>query len=273
MEVNVAGNYYKFFIFLFLCFFCVSCGSTTHTSETLPTRSSSTNTPIPTETPQTLGYDECINWMDAGLFDDEYKCVIGKIVRVDYIAEPIYGNPHWVARYTPSELSGFFFTSSQDITSFENECVAVYGELIDREGLELKNAAGYLQEPAIFDLSEFNEPGIKVESIPENLCDFNMSRYDFIVNQDQKYCKDSIAGNTVTCIIPKAICDYYPDLSGSPTFCHDYPYPKHAFTLLVWENDWSDYDGKCLVVTGFVSLYEGKPQIEVNNRSQVTFCP
>ena len=84
---------------------------------------------------------------------------------------------------------------------------------------------------------------------------------------------DSYAGNTVTCQIDRAYCSFRPDIGGSPTYCNDAPYPSHSFTLLVWGSDWSDYDGKCLIVEGFVSRYNGKPQIVAEYRSQVSKCP
>ena len=85
-------------------------------------------------------------------------------------------------------------------------------------------------------------------------------------------CRNATVGQTVTCRIAHAYCDYRPDVNGKPTFCNDAPYPGHEFTLLVWGQDWSDYDGKCLIVTGFVSRYKGKLQIEASSRSQTEFC-
>ena len=81
------------------------------------------------------------------------------------------------------------------------------------------------------------------------------------------------SGEIVECKIERAYCSYQPATSGSPTFCNDEPYPNHNFTLLVWGEDWSDYDGKCIIVNGFVSLYQGRPQIEAFGRSQISTCP
>ncbi len=80
------------------------------------------------------------------------------------------------------------------------------------------------------------------------------------------------AGSYVTCMIPTAYCDYRPDVNGSPTFCDDRPYPNNNFQLVAWGTDWSVYDGKCIVVTGTVSIYSGKAQIEGYSRSQVSYC-
>ena len=71
----------------------------------------------------------------------------------------------------------------------------------------------------------------------------------------------------------RAHCNYRPDVNGGPTFCNDGPFPDHSFTLLVWGQDWSDYDGLCLWVTGEVLIYQDKPQIEAESRSQVVLCP
>lgn len=79
-------------------------------------------------------------------------------------------------------------------------------------------------------------------------------------------------GETVTCKIPYARCEYFPATKGSPTFCNDAPYPNHTFALVVFGQDWSDYDRTCMFVTGELARYDGKPQIIADSRSQVEFC-
>ncbi len=79
-------------------------------------------------------------------------------------------------------------------------------------------------------------------------------------------------GKFVTCKIARAYCDYLPSADGSPTFCNDRPYPNQNFALVVFGEDWSDYDGYCLIVSGTVSLYRGVPQILAVSRSQVSYC-
>jgi hypothetical protein len=79
-------------------------------------------------------------------------------------------------------------------------------------------------------------------------------------------------GEYVTCKIERADCNYLPATDGSPTFCNDVPYPNHNFTLLVFGEDWSDYDGSCILVSGVVERYRGLPQIQAVSRSQVSYC-
>jgi Bacterial SH3 domain len=88
------------------------------------------------------------------------------------------------------------------------------------------------------------------------------------------YCKDTgnLIGKFVSCIIPRAYCSYEPATNRNPTFCNDAPSPNYAFTLVVWGQDWSDYDGKCIVIYGYVTSFNGKPLIEGNIRSQVSIC-
>lgn len=73
--------------------------------------------------------------------------------------------------------------------------------------------------------------------------------------------------------IERAYCSYHPDIDGQPTFCNDQPYPNHNFTLLVWREDWSFLDGKCLLVQGDIDLYEGRPEIIADSLDQVYECP
>jgi len=85
-------------------------------------------------------------------------------------------------------------------------------------------------------------------------------------------CSDATPGAFVTCQIGRAYCSYRPDVNGRPTFCNDAPFPGHSFTLLVWGQNWSDFDGRCLLVTGPITTFEGKRQFEATSRSQVAFC-
>lgn len=85
-------------------------------------------------------------------------------------------------------------------------------------------------------------------------------------------CSQALIGENVTCRVSHAYCSYKPNVKGAPTFCNDAPYPGHNFTLLRWGEDWSQYNGKCLIVTGYIHLYQGIPEIEATSKSQVKIC-
>ena len=86
------------------------------------------------------------------------------------------------------------------------------------------------------------------------------------------FCSAETPSTFVTCQIERAYCGFRPDIEGQPTFCTDSLYPAGSFTLLVWGQDWSDYDGRCLRVTGEVALFRGFPQIVATSRDQVNVC-
>jgi hypothetical protein len=88
-------------------------------------------------------------------------------------------------------------------------------------------------------------------------------------------CKDTgnLMGTMVTCTLDPAYCSYEASTNGSPTFCNDAPFPDNIFTMVVWGEDWTDYDGQCLVITGRVTAFHAKPQIEARDRSQISLCP
>jgi len=79
-------------------------------------------------------------------------------------------------------------------------------------------------------------------------------------------------GSQVSCKILRARCFYYSDAGGG-TNCYDLPAPSNNFTLLVQGKDWTDYKGQCIIVTGHVVTYIGKPTIVAYTRSQVSSCP
>jgi len=80
-------------------------------------------------------------------------------------------------------------------------------------------------------------------------------------------------GEFVTCRLPYTYCTYQPQVGRSPTFCSDRPLPGYSFTLVAWGEDWSRYDGKCLVISGLVTNYEGKAAIEAGGETKVSLCP
>lgn len=79
-------------------------------------------------------------------------------------------------------------------------------------------------------------------------------------------------GDHVSCRMERAYCDYLPALEGSPTVCTDRPHPDHTFTLVVFGEDWSHYDGQCIIVSGYLEVVGGMLQIEALRPDQVSTC-
>lgn len=79
-------------------------------------------------------------------------------------------------------------------------------------------------------------------------------------------------GDFVSCKLERAYCDYLPDEEGSPTFCNDRPHPDHNFALVVLGYDWSEYDGQCIIVEGFLEINRGVLAIQALSRDQVSAC-
>ena len=88
------------------------------------------------------------------------------------------------------------------------------------------------------------------------------------------FCRDTdkYVGEYVTCKISRAYCSYQSNIDGNPTFCNDAPYPNHDFTYLIWGKDFSSHNGQCLIVSGYISMYNGKPQIETENDPNYSVC-
>jgi uncharacterized protein YraI len=78
-------------------------------------------------------------------------------------------------------------------------------------------------------------------------------------------------GNVVTCKLPRAYCVFTEFDSGDVTFCNDYTFPNHSFTFVSWYRNLTKYNGKCLILNGQLSTYEGKLQI-VGNLQNLSIC-
>lgn len=87
-------------------------------------------------------------------------------------------------------------------------------------------------------------------------------------------CFDAVrhVGGFVSCKLERAYCDYLPGLEGSPTLCNDRPHPDHNFALIVFGKDWSEYDGQCIIVSGYLEIDRGVLKIQALERSQVSAC-
>jgi hypothetical protein len=79
-------------------------------------------------------------------------------------------------------------------------------------------------------------------------------------------------GDHISCKMEKAYCDYFPKVERSPTICIDRPAPDHTFALVTFDSDWSEYDGQCLIISGYLEIYRGVLRIQALRRSQVSTC-
>jgi hypothetical protein len=90
----------------------------------------------------------------------------------------------------------------------------------------------------------------------------------------QEPCFEAIerVGDEITCKMERAYCDYFPAVEGRPTVCVDRPAPDHTFALIVLDQDWREYEGKCLVIKGYLDIDWGVLQIRALRRDQVSIC-
>jgi hypothetical protein len=94
------------------------------------------------------------------------------------------------------------------------------------------------------------------------------------LNQYVEPCFETVSrvGDRITCRMEKAYCNYFPEEPGSPTACIDRPAPDHVFALVAFDRDWSEYDGQCLIVTGYLEVDRGILRIRAHDRDQVALC-
>jgi hypothetical protein len=94
------------------------------------------------------------------------------------------------------------------------------------------------------------------------------------LNQYVEPCFETVnrVGDRITCRMEKAYCNYFPEEPGSPTACVDRPAPDHVFALVAFDRDWSDLDGQCLIITGYLEVDGGLLRIQAHDRDQVTIC-
>ena len=79
-------------------------------------------------------------------------------------------------------------------------------------------------------------------------------------------------GEHISCRMERAVCNYLPLEDGGLTVCSDRPYPDYNFVLNVFGEDWTEYDGHCIIVSGYLEIDQGRLQIWASGRSQVAYC-
>ncbi len=89
--------------------------------------------------------------------------------------------------------------------------------------------------------------------------------------------KNHIGENATVCGVV-AIVIYESSSRGQPTLiCLDHYYPHQSFTAVIWGEDRSKFgtpettlNGKEVCVSGVIEEYQGKPQIILRSKSQLT---
>ena|SRR4030065_2680749 len=85
-------------------------------------------------------------------------------------------------------------------------------------------------------------------------------------------------GETQTVCGTVATTNYAMQSKGQPTFLNlNKPYPGHIFTVVIWGENRAKfknppetfYKGKGICVKGMINEYRGRPQIEVQEPSQI----
>jgi len=219
-----------------------------------------TSSPSPTLTSTTTSHTQviipsvsnCLNWNEiTPQMEGQKICVYGKVAKLQQNFQ--IGQTYFYF----GKPDQFFFTSIYYWDkSLEGNCVSATG---------------------VIQLNTYKTPYINIEDQLYHCSLLNQTTPSIIDNStttDDLFCKftQTKVGGTVKCKIPKTYCYYKPDINGSPTFCNDANYDAYNFTLVTWGADWSDLDGHCIIVSGLVTLYRGRPQIEATNRSQVSYC-
>ena len=117
-------------------------------------------------------------------------------------------------------------------------------------------------------------------------CANEMGTSDASTSSSKSSNYDEISANSASSNIGsyKTVCGqivdtrYASSSNGSPTFLNfEKPYPQHPFVVVIWGKDRNNfsgkpeitYKGKKVCVDGLIESYKGKPQIVVNDPSQI----
>jgi len=124
--------------------------------------------PLKTSTPTAGLPAGCIRWTDAGQFDGQEKCVIGRIVKVDYKVDDLTGSGMWTAHFSLDPENDFSLISvGTDLSDWDGQCVIASGTLMDREDVReyLTNP-----QPTMVDSDPLDERGLLITYARTELC-------------------------------------------------------------------------------------------------------
>jgi hypothetical protein len=245
--------------FSILVLLLVSACSTVPTSTPRPTKVPSTKTPVPRSTPT-----QSLISLRACVTDSTIRIRKGPGTEYEAIAGMVSGT--CMSILGRNEDSNWVYMVSQDnkrgwvaawLLTIEGDLSRVSVKS-DSEALSLvptvKTVPTVTRRPIV--VSTPTHQSLLSRFAPVPLCSESADKL----------------GESVSCIIQRADCVYRPDVNGSPTFCNDRPYPNQEFQLVIFGEDWSDYDGSCIVVYGYLETYRGVLQIQAFDRSQISYC-
>lgn len=154
-------------------------------------------------------------------------------------------------------------------------CITIFGRNADASWVYMATADSFTGWVAAWLLTidgDLSQVAVRYDS------DHNVAAMQTPAIQAIQLCANiaNLLGSNVTCKIEAAYCVYLPDEDGSPTFCTDKPYPNQLFQFVVFGEDWSEYNNRCVVITGLLETYfngqQGLLQIVGHDRSQISAC-
>jgi hypothetical protein len=242
--------------FVVLAFLLLSACATP-TSMPRPTKAPSTKTPSPhpqsTRTPRPVSVHACVTDSTIRIRKGpgtDYEQIGGMVSGTCMTIQGRNRDSSWVYMVSEDGKQGWVAVS----------LLTIEGNL-SRVSVRSDTGVLSLAPTAKVVATSTRKPVVQATNTPQQL-----------LSRSTMLCAEATVGERVSCQLPRAYCDYLPNVNGSPTFCNDRPYPNHDFQMVVWGEDWSALDGTCIVISGYVELYRGKLQIEPVSPSQVAFC-
>ena len=175
-------------------------------------------------------------------------------------------------------------------------CLTILGRTQDASWVYIASddqQTGWISATLVTDAGDINKVSVRDDSAMTNTARPTLSSVQ-VANGAQGYLRQTSAtdipqslhsrnvvpcitsagriGSYITCRIEIAYCDFLPEAEGSPTFCNDRPHPDQAFALVVIDRDWSEYDGQCILVSGYLELDQGILRIQAHDRDQISPC-
>jgi len=258
---------------LFICaVLLASCNTATQTSTPTKARPSSSPSPLPSATFTATSIPSLVGCVKEGITlrmrsgpGTQFEVISGLASNTCFTVYGFSEDKSWIW-INANEIFGWI---SVEFSSIEGntDVLPIISENIAASAFPTNNA--------VFAITQTPRPSpSKTKTIkPSPTFTPRKTSTPFIFpTTDITLCSNAPLYTNVKCKIRRAYCSYQPTTSGQPTFCNDFPYPNHQFSLLIWGSDWSDLDGYCLIVSGYMDRYAGKRQIVATSRLQVSFC-